>query len=76
MVEERFAKMEEYGDDWDDKPVSQTVMFGTLLDLRFTDRYADVVDERGQGRREVSGRNGTANALGQFCGYPFNVFGK
>jgi hypothetical protein len=24
MVEERFAKMEEYGDDWDDKPVCQT----------------------------------------------------
>jgi hypothetical protein len=21
MVEERFAKMEEFGDDWDDKPV-------------------------------------------------------
>jgi hypothetical protein len=25
MVEERFAKMEEYGDDWDDKPVCQTI---------------------------------------------------
>ncbi len=25
MVEERFAKMEEYGDDWEDtKPVCQT----------------------------------------------------
>jgi hypothetical protein len=23
MVEERFAKMEEYGEDWDDKPVCQ-----------------------------------------------------
>ena len=26
MVEERFAKMEEYGDDWDDKPVCQTIV--------------------------------------------------
>jgi len=25
MVEERFAKMEEYGKDWDDKPVCQTL---------------------------------------------------
>jgi hypothetical protein len=23
MVEERFAKMEEYGEDWDNKPVRQ-----------------------------------------------------
>ena len=26
IVEERFAKMEEYGEDWDDKPVCQTVV--------------------------------------------------
>ena len=30
MVEERFAKMDEYGDDWekewDDKPVCQTII--------------------------------------------------
>jgi hypothetical protein len=25
MVEERLAKMEEYGEDWDDKPVCQTI---------------------------------------------------
>jgi hypothetical protein len=25
MVEERYAKMEEYGDDWDDMPVCQTI---------------------------------------------------
>jgi hypothetical protein len=25
MVEERIAKMEEYGEDWDDKPVCQTL---------------------------------------------------
>jgi hypothetical protein len=25
MVEERFAKMEEYREDWDDKPVCQTI---------------------------------------------------
>ena len=35
MVEERFAKMEEYGDDWDDKPVCQT------FDLYFSDYTAD-----------------------------------
>jgi hypothetical protein len=27
MVEERFAKMEEYGEDWDDKPVCQTIVW-------------------------------------------------
>jgi hypothetical protein len=26
MVEERFAKMEEYGRDWDDKPVCRTII--------------------------------------------------
>ena len=26
IVEERFAKMEEYGDDWDDQPVRQTIV--------------------------------------------------
>jgi hypothetical protein len=25
MVEERSAKMEEYGEEWDDKPVCQTI---------------------------------------------------
>ena len=28
MIEERFAKMEEYGEDWDDKPVCQTIVPG------------------------------------------------
>jgi hypothetical protein len=28
LVEERFAKMEEYGEDWDDKPVCQTIVPG------------------------------------------------
>ena len=26
MVEERLAKMEEHGEDWDDKPVCQTIL--------------------------------------------------
>jgi hypothetical protein len=26
MVEERLAKMEEYGEDWDDKPVCQSIL--------------------------------------------------
>ena len=26
IVEERFGKMEECGDDWDDKPVCQTIV--------------------------------------------------
>jgi hypothetical protein len=48
MVEERFAKMEEYGDEWDDKPVCQTIISESdiLLD-GFTERYAHVADERG-----------------------------
>jgi hypothetical protein len=32
MVEERFAKMEEYGEDWDDKPVCQ-IMYLVYLSL-------------------------------------------
>ena len=31
MVEDRFARMEEFGDDWDDKPVRQS----TLLNVNF-----------------------------------------
>ncbi len=31
MVEERFAKMEEYGKDWDDKPVCQIIVSGISL---------------------------------------------
>jgi hypothetical protein len=26
MVEERLAMLEEYGEDWDDKPVCQTIV--------------------------------------------------
>jgi hypothetical protein len=29
MVEERFANMEEFGEDWDNKPVRQTVSLGS-----------------------------------------------
>jgi hypothetical protein len=77
IVEERFAKMEEHGEDWDDKPVCHTIISVPLsLDGWFTERYAHVADERGQGNREVRRRLGTTNALGQFCIYQFNVFGK
>jgi hypothetical protein len=31
MVQERFAKMEEYGEDWDDKPVCWTIASGVSL---------------------------------------------
>ena len=46
LVEERFAKMEEYGDDWDDKPVCQTIypLFFSLHS-QFTERYANVAHE-------------------------------
>ena len=27
IVEERFEKIEEYGEDWDDKPVCQTIVY-------------------------------------------------
>jgi hypothetical protein len=30
MVEERFAKMQEYGEDWDDKPVCLTMYLVSL----------------------------------------------
>ena len=31
MVEGRFAKMEEYGEQWDDKPVCRIIVSGTIL---------------------------------------------
>ena len=37
MVEERFAKTEEYGEDWDDKPVCQAFTSGTSFDGQFTE---------------------------------------
>jgi hypothetical protein len=77
MVEDRFAKMEECGEDWDDKPVCQTIVSGnSLISWQFTERYAHVAHERGQGSGEVPRRRGTAIALTQICSYPFNVFGK
>lgn len=46
LVEERFAKMEEYGDDWDDKPVCQTMyLLFFSLHGQFTERYANVAHE-------------------------------
>ncbi len=33
MVEERFAKMEEYGEDWDDKPVCRTIVSDPQNDM-------------------------------------------
>ena len=37
-VEERFAKMEEYGEDWDDKPVCRTIV---LVSIPLYDYMAD-----------------------------------
>jgi hypothetical protein len=78
MVEERFAKMEEYGDGWDDKPVCQAVVSksGHSSGCRFSERYAHVANERGQGSGEVPRRCGTPIALRQFCSYPYDIFGK
>ena len=33
IVEERFAKMEEYGEDWDEKPVCRTITSECLISL-------------------------------------------
>jgi hypothetical protein len=38
MAEERFAKMEEYGEDWDDKPVRRTIVSGIFLITRVIHR--------------------------------------
>jgi hypothetical protein len=47
IVEERFAKMEEYGEDWDDKPVCRTIVSEYAISLhgRSTERYVDVAHE-------------------------------
>ena len=33
IVEERFAKLEEYGEDWDDKPVCRTIVSKCVIYL-------------------------------------------
>jgi hypothetical protein len=33
IVEERFAKMEEYGEDWDDMPVCRTIVSECVISL-------------------------------------------
>jgi hypothetical protein len=33
IVEERFAKMEEYGEDWDDKPVCRAIVSERVVSL-------------------------------------------
>ena len=77
MVEERFAKMEEYGEDWDDKPVCPTSFLesSSLLSC-IAERRAHVAHERGQGSREVSGRLRTAVAISQSYGYTYDGDGK
>jgi hypothetical protein len=65
MVEERIAKLEVYGEDWDDKPVCQTIVSVPLsLGGWFTGRFAHVADEPGQGSGEVRRSLGTAIAFG------------
>ena len=38
MVDERLAKMEEYGEDWDDKPVCRTIVSGISLSKQLVHR--------------------------------------
>jgi hypothetical protein len=75
MVEERIAKMEEYGEDWDDKPVCPT-LFLESSSLRgwIAERCAHVAHKRDQGSREVCGKLGTAIAPIQSCKYTYDVF--
>jgi hypothetical protein len=80
MVEERFAKMEEYGRDWDDKPVCRTIISvpqtTSYLTPRSTERFAHVADEQGQRSGKVRRRPGTPIAHNQYDSYHFNDFGK
>ena len=43
---------------------------------RFTERYAYVAHERGQGCGEVRRRHSTAITRDQSCSYKFDVYGK
>ena len=53
MVEERFAKLEEFGEDWD-VPVCEAILTSSLLlPGGITERYAYVAHGRGQGIGEV-----------------------
>lgn len=38
IYEERFAKIEEYGDDWDDRPVCQTIVMESDISFGLTRR--------------------------------------
>ena len=50
IVEERFAKMEEFGENWDmpvcDMCIHRTLVFFSLR-RGITERYTDVANERG-----------------------------
>jgi hypothetical protein len=43
IVEERFAKMEEYGEDWDDKPVCRTIVSGCVISHHTDDTQNDLL---------------------------------
>jgi hypothetical protein len=69
--------MEEYGEDWDNKPVRQKLYLKYSSSLGWiAERCAHVAHERGQGSREVCGRLGTAIAPIKCCEYTYYVFGE
>jgi hypothetical protein len=78
IVKERLAKMEAYGEHWDDKPVCQTIVTVSGISLHdwFAERYAHVAHERGQRCGKVPRRLGTAIAPGQCHRYTFNSLGE
>jgi hypothetical protein len=77
LVEDRLAKLEEFGETWDDAPVRSLgpflpcvrVVIVVVHCLGSTGRYAYVADERSKGGREVSRRFGSEIAPDQLCGY-------
>ncbi len=55
LFEERFAKMEEYDGDWDDKPVCLSIVTLSSISMhdRLAERFAHVAHERGPESGEV-----------------------
>jgi len=77
IVEERLAKMEEFGDTWDGAPVCWPVSRDYLYSYDgTTGRYAHVADERSQRSREVTRRLSSTITRSQLFGRSFNCPGK
>lgn len=75
LIEERRKMVEELGDDWTDKPVSRsTLQFDppcsqqTDMEPDYAERFPDVADGSGPGRRAHRSQLGKENSVDELRG--------